>query len=379
MQRNDMKINALITVLDSLNQTTMPYNEFILYRSKHYPEEQQIVLLTGNEITIPTSEIPKDLIIYKAGKNPIKIRRALKRIKNYCAQNNLKWVLHLHSIRGSFSTLLALPGVMGYNSTIYTIHSTFTGYRLHNKILSFIDALFSNYVTCVSNTSYEKFPNIVKRIKSERICALQNGVNIERVENDIKGVYAEKTNNSVCFVYIARMVALKNHLFLVDVLSRLHTHGVNNIKFIFIGEEEDDGKTRAYVNQKGLDNYIHFTGLIPRNEVYKTLISSDVYISSSTLEGLPVSVLEGMFCGLPAILSDIPQHREVANGCDNVAIVPFDIEAWGEKIVEFASLTKEKRKEMGEVCKDYVRDNFSLESMHKKYDTIYKLLRSYNN
>ncbi len=161
-----MKINALITVLDSLNQTTMPYNEFILYRSKHYPAEQQIVLLTGNEVTIPTSEIPKDLIIYKAGKNPIKIRRALKKIKNYCAQNNLKWVLHLHSIRGSFSTLLALPGVMGYSSTIYTIHSTFTGYRLHNKILSFIDALFSNYVTCVSNTSYDKFPNIVKRIKS---------------------------------------------------------------------------------------------------------------------------------------------------------------------------------------------------------------------
>ncbi len=374
-----MKINALITVLDSLNQTTMPYNEFILYRSNHYPEEQQIVLLTGNEVTIPTSEIPKDLIIYKAGKNPIKIRRALKKIKNYCAQNNLKWVLHLHSIRGSFSTLLALPGVMGYSSTIYTIHSTFTGYRLHNKILSFIDALFSNYVTCVSNTSYDKFPNIVKRIKSERICALQNGVNIERVENDIKGVFVEKTSNTVSFVYIARMVALKNHFFLVDVLSRLHTLGVNNIKFVFIGEEEDAGKTRAYVNQKGLDNYIKFTGLIPRNEVYKTLINSDVYISSSTLEGLPVSVLEGMFCGLPAVLSDIPQHREVAKGCDNVAIVPFDVEAWGEKIVEFAGLTKEKRKEMGEVCKEYVRDNFSLESMHKKYDTIYGLLRSLNN
>ena len=378
MSRSDIKKkNVLITVLDSLNQTTMPYNEFILYRSSHYSEEQQIVLLTGNEITIPENELPKNLIIYKVGKNPFKIRRALKKILRYCKMNNLGWVVHLHSIRGSFSTLLVLHGILGYGCTIYTIHSTFTGYRLHNKILSFIDALFSNFVTCVSKTSYEKFPNIVKRIKCERICALQNGVNIERVENDIKGVYVEKVNNTVSFVYIARMVALKNHLFLVDVLSRLHTHGVDNIKFIFIGEEEDAGKTRAYANQKGLSDYIQFTGLIPRSEVYKILVNSDVYISSSTLEGLPVSVLEGMFCGLPAILSDIPQHREVAKGCDDVAIVPFDIESWCNKIIEFADLKPDERKMMGIKCQQYVRDNFSLESMHKSYDKIYNAIRNY--
>lgn len=373
-----MKKNALITVLDSLNQTTMPYNEFILYRSNHYPEEQQIVLLTGDEITIPPNEIPQDLIIYKAGKNPFKIRKALKKIKNYCLQNNLGWVLHLHSIRGSFSTLLALPDILGYSSTIYTIHSTFTGYRLHNKILSFIDAICSHCVTCVSNTSYNNFPKIVRQIKKERMCALQNGVNVERVEKDIKGIVPDKDNKPVTFVYVARMVAIKNHFFLVDVLSHLHAQGLRNIRFVFIGEEEDAGKTRDYVNQKGLADIIQFTGLIPRNKVYQTLVNSDVYISSSTLEGLPVSVLEGMYCGLPTILSDIPQHREVANGCDSVSILPFDVESWSRKIVEFANLTKEKRKEMGMVCKQYVIENFSLDTMHKKYDKLYEVLRNNN-
>ncbi len=371
------KKNALVTVLDSLNQTTMPYNEFILYRSLHYPEEQQIVLLTGNEITIPDREIPQDLILFKVGKNPIKIRKAIKKIEAYCKNNHLGWVIHLHSIRGSFSTLLALNRTIRYNNTIFTIHSTFTGYKLHNKILSFIDAFFSNYVTCVSNTSYNKFPAIIKRIKKERISALQNGVNIDRIQNDINNCYIDKKDSKLSFVYIARMVALKNHTFLVDVLSSLKKRGIDNIKFVFIGEEEDCGKTREYAMQKNVFDMIQFTGLIPRKEVYRTLVSSDVYISSSTLEGLPVSVLEGMFCGLPALLSDIPQHREVSNGCEAISIIPFNVDLWCNEIIKISKLSNGERIYMGSKCKDHVKCNFSLENMHLKYDNIYNNIRRY--
>jgi len=39
--------------------------------------------------------------------------------------------------------------------------------------------------------------------------------------------------------------------------------------------------------------------------------ASDMFISGSLTEGLPNVVLEGMACGLPGVLSDIPPHREI--------------------------------------------------------------------
>lgn len=367
-----MKERAIVTVLDSLNQTTMPYNEFILYRNKHFPSEQQIVLLTGNEITIPQSEIPSELIIYKAGKNPFKIRKVLKTIRNYCRDNSLGLVVHLHSIRGAFSTLIAMPGVISRKCTIYTIHSTFTGYRLHNKIFSFIDACLANYVTCVSNASYNKFPVILKTYKGDRICALQNGVNIERIENDLHNINVfDKKSHFVTFVYIARLVALKNHKFLVDVMSILKASGATNIRFMFIGEEEDGGRTRMYAERKGVIDMIDFKGLIPRSDVYNTIVNTDVYMSSSTLEGLPVAVLEAMYCGLPAILSDIPQHKEVANGCKGVKTIPFVEKVWVDEIIKVSNFDLSERKALGMICKNYVKKEFSLDMMHQKYNEKY--------
>ena len=49
-----------------------------------------------------------------------------------------------------------------------------------------------------------------------------------------------------------------------------------------------------------------------REDIYNILLSYDMYIMSSVYEGCPVSFLEAMASGLPAILSDIPVLREVA-------------------------------------------------------------------
>lgn len=372
-----MAKRALITVLDSLNYTTMPYNEFILYRNQNYKDEKQIVLLTGNEILIPSSEIPSELEIYKVGKNPFKIRKALKSIIAKCRKNNIGWVLHMHSIRGSFSTALAMAGVMSYKCAIYTIHSTFTGYRFHNKVLSFMDAAFANHVTCVSQTSYRFFPSFMKFIKKERIQPLQNGVNKTRIDEYLDRAKHNESDGLFKIVYVARMVGLKNHVFLVDVAKRIKEKNVTNVKFIFVGEEEDNGKTRNYVNDSHVNEMFEFTGLIPRDEVYGYLINSNLYASSSTLEGLPISVLEGMYCGLPVVLSDIPQHKEVTVGCSGAFVLPYDADKWAETIITLSRESTDNLKKMGEACKNHVVNNFTLDAMHKKYDKIYDKIRTY--
>ena len=216
---------------------------------------------------------------------------------------------------------------------------------------------------------------VLRKVKKERITAIQNGVNVERVDSDIKNVKILQHNGILKFVYVARIIPLKNHKFLVDVLIELRQRNTNNLKFIFVGAETDANIIRNYAIENDVIDMIEFTGLIPRNQVYKILKQSDVYLSSSTLEGLPVSVLEGMYCGLPCILSNIPQHQEVARGCDSIVVLPFDAKVWAQKILEFQKLSIKEIRDMGNDCKKHVDTSFNLLIMHKKYDLIYNKIR----
>ena len=97
---------------------------------------------------------------------------------------------------------------------------------------------------------------------------------------------------------------------------------------------------------------------------------ADCYISSSTLEGLPISVLEAMYCGLPCILSDIPQHKEIAYK-GNI-ILPFDEKQWTDEINRIARLSPLDRMNRSLEMRDYTIENFSLVKMHTEYDKIYQ-------
>ena len=38
-------MRVLITILDNTTETSMPFNEFVLYRANHYPNEKQVLII----------------------------------------------------------------------------------------------------------------------------------------------------------------------------------------------------------------------------------------------------------------------------------------------------------------------------------------------
>ena len=72
-----------------------------------------------------------------------------------------------------------------------------------------------------------------------------------------------------------------------------------------------DGPLREACAEQGVDSVL-VTGQVDNVQDY--LRASDVYVSSSMTEGMPLGVLEAMACGLPVLLSDIAAHRELSGG-----------------------------------------------------------------
>ena len=111
---------------------------------------------------------------------------------------------------------------------------------------------------------------------------------------------------------------------------------------------------------------ILFAGAVDNVDQY--LYKSACYVSASLSEGLPNSVLEAFRAGLPAILSDIPAHRELEVlapqavhifGVDNAS-------GLGSAISSFTQLSN-----IEEVTSRAIQDHFNSEKMSAHYQEIY--------
>ena len=360
-------MDTIITVLDATTETSMPFNEFVIWRAVHYRDQKQVLIVCDKNGNLPQIVIPSNVEIIRCEKKLASIRGALNKVIRNCKEHNNRYAIHLHHVDSGLWAQLAMIGTGYRKKTLFTTHSTFSGYPFHNKVRSFINGCCAHYVSIVSNSAFAGYPKIIKAIKRGRVLAIQNGVDIERIDRMMDSDVIKRTDRIV-FVYIARMVPVKNHEFLLDVIKNVD----DRVCFVFIGAKNHTIEKR--IESEGLGDKVFMTGLIPRNEVFKKLQEAHFYVSSSVLEGLPVSLLEGMYVGLPAIVSDIPQHAEVSTNSEFFSLLPLEKDKWVEKINQMVSMPHKYFYEVGLKSKRYIRDNFSLEKMHQQYDTIYEKL-----
>lgn len=359
------KLNV-VTVINSITETSMPYNEFVLFRHSLDSDNKQTIIVCSD--AIPSNiQIPSNIKVYCVGYGVVKLRNAIKSIENESKICNEKVVYHIHQPKAAGIFYLSLIFNPRRRNTVFTIHSLYKAYNFKNKILSLIGTFLSNTVTCVSEASYKEYPQIVKKIKANKMLVIKNGVDTNRIDEVTTSQIMPNENNEIMtLVYVARMIPIKNHEFLIDIFSEL-----NKCKLILIGAEDEKGKLRRKINNMGLSDRVEILGLVPRNDVYMSLMKADVYVSPSLIEGLPISVLEAMYIGLPVVISDIEPHREILKFCNMTKPIPLDKKIWKEKLIEYCNKSSSELEEIGRENRECAKNQFSLTSMIKRYDEIY--------
>lgn len=136
---------------------------------------------------------------------------------------------------------------------------------------------------------------------------IQNGIEIS--EYDIakldKQVLKKKLGlpiDKILFIVSGSMIPRKNPKLIIETFNRFKQ---KSVALIFIG----GGKLNKILSENNQNKNICFFNHV--FNVAEYLKSSDFYISASSSEGLPNSVLEAMSSGLPTILSDISSHKEI--------------------------------------------------------------------
>ena len=194
-----------------------------------------------------------------------------------------------------------------------------------------------------------------------------NGVQNKKIK------YASKRNseinhlnfqNKIKVVSVCRFVKQKNIKGIICIAEK-----AQNLDFFIIGEGPLWKEINNLILEKELKN-IFLLG--KKNDVYKYLYDSDIYLSASLYEGLPLSILEAMSVGLPIVASDVTGNCDtLEDKISGYLFKPNDFEA-AARFLKKLALNKECRLKLGNAAFIRQRELFSIEKMIISYQNIYK-------
>ena len=317
----------------------------------------------------PQLEWPTEITVF-AGDGTLRgFFRALRRALDAGGYD----VIHAHAPHtGALLTAGLLPHPRRwrlFRKLVYTVQDSYYDYKLRNKALMLPPAAMFRRVVFCGHAAYDSYPRLWKRLVGKRARVVQNAADLGRVD---RAVLDAGTSPDTTFdvISVGRLEKVKDPL---TVLTAFRRVADANSKLTYVGAGSLEEPIRREIDSAGLRDQVDLAGLVPRDDVFTRCARSDLFVSASHGEGLPVAVIEAMAAGCPVVLSDIPHHREVADGADFVPFIRIgDVDGFAREIEHFRSMPADERRAVGLEGKKLVSGRFGLPAMHAGYEKVYR-------
>lgn len=273
----------------------------------------------GWEVQVATGD-KKKISKYCDKKYTISIERSPYKLKNLKAIKELKKIIdkenydiiHCHTPMGSVVARLAARHARKNGTrVIYTAHGFhfFKGAPLINWLLFYpVEKYLAKYTDTLITINKEDYELAKSKFSGKcKDIEYVPGVGIDTKKFNIAMSEKEKLelrekvglkNNDYILTCVARLDKNKNQEFLINAMQKIVIMN-NNIHLLLVGPDELNGKYKKKVKKYKLENNIHFLGR--REDVPQLLAISNVVVSSSLREGLPVNIMEALESGLPVV------------------------------------------------------------------------------
>jgi len=287
-------------------------------------------------------------------------------------------VVHIHSSKTGILGRLACY-FLGINNVIYHVHgwSFSREMGLKNRIYFYLEKIFyfftNKYIfVCKQDrTDFIKMGgnhNII--YKSTIIYPGASFLNDELQMQHREKIRKKLGFNNSDFVIgtVARIDHQKNPIIFIKIANNYSSLD-DNVKFLWIGKGPLESEMNNKIKKLDLEDKFLLPGYINNVEPYFSVF--DVFLITSKYEGLPVTALKAIACGIPIVgfnINGICDLSIMFNSCFGVN--PFDIDEFVSKIIE-AKKFSIKQKKLIKKDSSYIRKTFSLESMYDKITMVY--------
>jgi len=311
--------------------------------------------------------------------SPLDIRPVL-RLLSILERHDID-IIHSHTIRGNFYARAAVSLCRRAVKCITTVHSHIVDELKGGGTFGFRDWLLwkreklawskVDHFICVSDGLRRKL--LWNGVPDERISVVANGVEVPDLtarEKPRKSVREELSlqDDEILATTVGRLVPVKNHLLFLQAARNVVK--TKNVKFLVVGDGVLFNSLKAKAKEWALEGRVFFAGW--RNDVDRILCATDIYVITSVVEGLNLSVLEAMALGVPIVGTDVKGISDIVVDKENGFLAPLnDVNALSNAILTLAD-NKELSERMGRNGRQLVEQKYSVHKMVANTVKVYK-------
>lgn len=204
----------------------------------------------------------------------------------------------------------------------------------------------------------------------ERIIALENGVDIKRLDARSTGGKQLPENPGPIVIAVGRLLPHKRQALILEAIAVLisaHT----SVTLWIVGDGPERGPLQELTHQLGLGNTVVFLG--HRQDVPALLARATVFVNASAWEGMSNAVLEAMAVGLPSVVAEAPGVSECHINGETGLVVSGDALAIAAAIGRLLGDAYLQSK-LGGRAREHARSHYSIEAARQRYLDVYRRL-----
>jgi glycosyltransferase involved in cell wall biosynthesis len=210
-----------------------------------------------------------------------------------------------------------------------------------------------------------------REVDSARLSVVPNGISLERFGPDpARGArLRDELGARGAFVVgtVGRAAPEKNQALLIEAMAPLLGPGT---RLVIAGDGPSLPALRALVAAAGVAPFVHLLGA--RTDVPDVLRALDVFVLSSSTEGLPLVIPEAMATALPVVATRVGGVPNVVEVGTTGFLVPSGDAAALRAQIEALRDDPVARHALGTRAREVALARFSSERMHRDYLAVYE-------
>ncbi len=299
----------------------------------------------------------------------VKAYKQLKRV----VENGDYDIVHCHTPNASVVTRLACRKARKQKElkVFYTAHGFhfYKGAPLWNWLVYYpIEKFCSRFTDTLITINKEDYALAQKKFHAKRTEYVPGvGIDTEKfacaeVDRAEKRREIGVPQDCVLLLSVGELNKNKNHQVIVRAMAKLQN---KNVHYAIAGVGNQKEKLWKLAKKLGVEEQVHLLGYrTDTAQLYKT---ADVFCFPSKREGLPVSLMEAMLCGLPCVVSDIRGSTDLMDDCGGILFDCHHLQSVYDALKKILRADWEK---LGAYNQEFIQQ-FSLCNVLEKMKEVY--------